>query len=165
MCWMSVIFLLPVYLTYWPRKYTTRHVTLRPCPFDLEQLSYMAGHVTNPATKFENPTTIRSWITTLRVITVPIDHHWKCERGHIACTESRDPWAGVQKQLHFWNPWPRFAYSLCNFGGYTMKIIKVICENNARPWVKNVWVSAHVRNHIKDALNVSVVVLDDVNLP
>jgi len=31
--------------------------------FDLEQLSYMAGHVTNPATKFENPTTIRSWVT------------------------------------------------------------------------------------------------------
>ena len=24
MCWMSVIFLLPVCLTYWPRKYTTR---------------------------------------------------------------------------------------------------------------------------------------------
>ena len=28
--------------------------------FDLEQLSYMAGHVINPATKFEDPTTIRS---------------------------------------------------------------------------------------------------------
>jgi len=28
--------------------------------FDVEQLSYMAGHVTNPATKFEGPTTIRS---------------------------------------------------------------------------------------------------------
>ena len=28
--------------------------------FDLEQLSYMAGHVANPATKFEDPTTIRS---------------------------------------------------------------------------------------------------------
>jgi len=32
-------------------------------PFDLEQLSYMAGHVTNPATKFEDPTTIHSWVT------------------------------------------------------------------------------------------------------
>jgi len=28
--------------------------------FDLEQLSYMAGHVANPATKFEDPTIIRS---------------------------------------------------------------------------------------------------------
>jgi len=93
--WMSAIFLLPVCLTYWPRKYTTRvdphvdhshqvwswydhplpsysvfvwwYVTwpgdLDLWPFDLEQLSYMAGHVTNPATKFEDPTTIRSWVT------------------------------------------------------------------------------------------------------
>jgi len=83
-CWMSAIFLLPVCLTYWPRKYTTRvdpHVNNShqvwswydhplpsysvfvcwyvtwPCdldlwPFDLEQLSCMAGHVTNLATKF-----------------------------------------------------------------------------------------------------------------
>jgi len=28
--------------------------------FDLEQLTYMAGHVTNLATKFEDPTPIRS---------------------------------------------------------------------------------------------------------
>ena len=26
-----------------------------------------------------------------------------------------DPWVGGQKQLHFWNPRPRFAYSLCYF--------------------------------------------------
>ena len=31
---------------------------------------------------------------------------------------------------------PRFAYALCNFGGSTMKVIKVICENIARPCVK-----------------------------
>jgi len=31
----------------------------------------MAGHVFNPATKFEDPTTIRSW---LRVITIPVDY-------------------------------------------------------------------------------------------
>ena len=31
---------------------------------------------------------------------------------------------------------PRFAYSLCNFGGSTIKVIKVICKNNARPCVK-----------------------------
>jgi len=39
-------------------------------PFDLEQLSYMAGHVTNPATKCEDPTTIRSWVTSYEV------SHW-----------------------------------------------------------------------------------------
>ena len=40
-----------------------RHVTFWPWPFDLEQLSYMAGHVPNLATKFEDPMTIRSWVT------------------------------------------------------------------------------------------------------
>jgi len=30
---------------------------------DLEQLSYIAGHVANPAAKFEDPTAIRSWVT------------------------------------------------------------------------------------------------------
>jgi len=39
-------------------------------------------------------------------------------------------------QLHVWNAWPRFAYLLCNFDNSTMKRIKVICENNARPCVK-----------------------------
>jgi len=31
--------------------------------FDLLTLSCMAGHVTNPATKSEDPTTIRSWVS------------------------------------------------------------------------------------------------------
>ena len=95
--WMSAIFLLPVCLTCWSRKYrpTTRvdphvdnshqvwswydhplpsysvfvcwYVTwpgdLNLWPFDLEQLSYMAGHVTNPATKFEDRITVPSWVT------------------------------------------------------------------------------------------------------
>jgi len=30
-----------------------------------------------------------------------------------------------QKQLRFWNARPRFAYLLYNFGGSTMKVIKV----------------------------------------
>ena len=99
-CWMSAIFLLPVCLTYWPRKYTTRvdphvdnfhqvwswsdhplpsysvfvcwYVTwlcdLDLWPFDLEQLKYMAGHVTNLASchqvwRNEDPMPIRSWVT------------------------------------------------------------------------------------------------------
>ena len=153
--WMSAIFPLPVCLTYWPRKYTTRvdptliiptkfevdmciHYrviaflsadtsrNLVTLTFDLEQLQCMAGDVSNLATKLEDPIGI----------TFPIDYHWKCVRGHCACAESRDPWVGGSKQLHFWNPLPWFAYSLCNFGGSTMKAIKVICENNSRPSVK-----------------------------
>jgi len=80
--------------------------------------------------------TLRLSALKLRVITFPVGYHWKCVRGHCACAESRDPWIGGQNQLHFWNPRPRSAYSLCNFGGSSMKVIKVICENNARPCVK-----------------------------
>ena len=106
---MSAIFLLPVCLTYWPRKYTTRvdpHVdnshqvwswydhplpsysvfvcwyVTWPGDLDLEQLSYMAGHVTNPATVPPSLKTLRLFVHELRVITVPIAYHWKCVRDH-----------------------------------------------------------------------------------
>jgi len=80
--------------------------------------------------------TLRLSVLQLWVITFPVGYRWKCVRGHCVCAESRDTWVGGQKQLHFWNARPRFAYSLCNFGGSTIKVIKVICENNAWPYVK-----------------------------
>jgi len=108
--WMSAIFLLPVCLTYWPKKYTTRvdphvdnyhqvsswcdhtlpsysvfvcwYVTwlcdLEFWPFDLEQLLCMAGHVTNLATKFEDPTPIR----TVRAVEPPSWHFWRPRRDY-----------------------------------------------------------------------------------
>ena len=138
--WMSAIFLLPVCLTYWSRMYTTRidpltkievdmtihcrvtaflvwwYVT-RPgdldlWPFDLEQLSLMAGHVTNPATKFEDPTTIPLSATSYN------DSHWLAlEMRTRPLRMRRITWLVNRgsKQLHIWNPWPRFAYSLYNF--------------------------------------------------
>ena len=140
---MSAIFLLPVCLTYWSSKYTTRvdpHVdnfqklwswydhtlpsySVFVCwyitwlcdldfwPFDLEQLLCMAGHLSNLATKFQDPTPIS--VLELWVITFPVDYHWKCVRCYCACAESRHPPVGGQKQLHFWNPWPWFVYSVC----------------------------------------------------
>ena len=83
----------------------TSRVT-RPCgldlwPFDLEQLSYMAGHVTNLANKFEDPMRLCLSVLELWVITFPAGYHWKCVRDHCACAESRDPWVRGQKQLHF----------------------------------------------------------------
>jgi len=136
---MSAIFLLPVCMTYWRRKYTTRidpHVdnshqvwswydhtlpsySVFVCwyitwlcdlvlPFDLEQLLCMAGHVTNLATKFEDPTPIRSWVMSYNVSRwLPLKMrmwHWPLRH------ESRDPPVCGQKQLHFWNPRPWFAY-------------------------------------------------------
>ena len=79
----------------------------------------MAGHVTTlpPSLK-----TLRLFVHELRVIKFPIDYHWRCVRGHCACAESRDPWVGGQKQLHFWNPRSRFAYSLYNFYWVTTTI-------------------------------------------
>ena len=41
-------------------------------PFDFKQLPYMAGHVINPATKFEDPTTIRA----LGLVTSYKRSHW-----------------------------------------------------------------------------------------
>jgi len=136
------IFLLPVCLTYWPRKYTTRvdphldnshqvwswydhtlpsysvfvcwYVT-RPCdydlwPFDLVQLSYMASDVNNPATKFEDPTTIRSWVTSykvspwlpLKMRTRPLRMRritWPVSRGSKTITFSGIP--GPDLPLHY----------------------------------------------------------------
>jgi len=58
---------------------------------------------------------LRQSVLDLWGITFSIDYHWKCVRGHCACAESRHSWLGGQKRLHFWNPRPRFAYSLYNF--------------------------------------------------
>jgi len=70
-------------------------------------------------------TTLRLFVHELRVITIPVDYHWKCVRGHCACGESPDPWVGGQKQLHIWNPRPRFAYSLYNFYWARRRLIVV----------------------------------------
>jgi len=78
------------------------HVTLWPCLFDLEQLSYMAGHVTNSATKFEDSTTIRSWVTSyngsnwlpLKMRTRPQRMHritWPVSRGPKTITFLESP--------------------------------------------------------------------------
>jgi len=78
-CRISAIFLLPVCLTYWPRQYITPSLKLiwpsttglsRFWPFDLEDLTYMAGHVTNLVIKFEDHTPIRSWVMSYNV------SHW-----------------------------------------------------------------------------------------
>jgi len=138
------MYLLPVCLTYWPRKYTTRvdpqvdnshqvwswydyplpsysvfvcwyvtwPVDLDLWPFDLEQLSYMAGHVTNSATKFEDPTTIRSWVTSYN------GSRWlalKMRTRPLRMRRITWPVSRKQKQWLIWYLRPRFAYSLYNF--------------------------------------------------
>jgi len=140
--WMSAIFLRPVCLTYWSRKYTTRvdpHVdnfhkvkvdmtihcrviaflsagTSRDfvtLSFDLLTLnSCCAWRVTWP-TLLPSLKTLCLSVLELWVITFPVDYHRKCVCRYCACAESRDPPVGGQKQLHFWNPRPWFVYLLC----------------------------------------------------
>jgi len=59
--------------------------------------------------------TIRQSVLQFWVLTFPVGYYWKCVRGHCSCAESCDPWVGGQKQFYFWNPRPRFVYSLYNF--------------------------------------------------
>jgi len=146
-CWMSAIFLLPVCLTYWPRKYTTRvdpHVGNshqvwswydHPLPsysvfvcdlvtltFDLLTLnSCLAWRVMWP-TLPPSLKTLRLFVHELRVITVHIDYHWKCVRGHCECAESRDLWVGGQKQLHFWIPDPDLPIHYSTFIGLRRRL-------------------------------------------
>ena len=74
------------------------------------------------------PTLLPSWkvlclfVLELRLITSSIGYHWKFIYEHCTCAESSDRWIWGQKQSHFWNPRPQFAYSLHNFYGATTTI-------------------------------------------
>jgi len=54
--------------------------------FDLGQWSYMAGHVVNPSTKFEDP----YGYPVLSYEFSHIGYHWQCVNSHCACAVSRD---------------------------------------------------------------------------
>jgi len=88
-------------------------------PFKLQQLCYMTDHMTNLATKYEDPTTI---VHELRVITVPIDFHWKCVRGHCSCAESSDPWEGVKNNYIFKIPDPDLPIKYATFIGMRRRL-------------------------------------------
>jgi len=128
---MSAIFLLPVCLIYWPRKYTTRvdpHVdnshqvwswydhqlpsysvfVCRDTSRDLVTLTFdllisNSCHSWRVTWPTLPPSmkTLRLSVLELRVITVPIGYHWKCVRHQCACAESRDPWVGDENDYIF----------------------------------------------------------------
>jgi len=143
-CWMSAIFPLPGRLTYWLRKHATRvdnyvdnshqvwswydhqqpsySVLSADTSRDLVTLTFhrltlntrhtwrLTWPTLPPSKKTLQLSSLELW-----VIKFPVDYHWKWVRGHCACAISRDTWVGGQKQLHIWNPRPRFVYSLYNF--------------------------------------------------
>jgi len=115
-------------------------------PFDLQQLKYVAGHVTNLTTRFEDPTPIRSWVRSynashwlpLKMRTRPLHVRritWPASRGSKTITILESP------------------IPICLF---TMQLRWLYDENNLKlsakimhgPVLKNVCVSAHARNHV-----------------
>ena len=142
---MSAIFLLPVWLTYWPRKCVTwcapsdksSHQVWswydHPLPsysviaadtlcdlvtltFDL--LTLVSGH-TWRVRSIPPPSLkiLRLSVLQLWVLTSPIGYHWQCICSHCICAVWRDLCVGGKFFPHIWNPWPWFAYSLYNFYG------------------------------------------------
>jgi len=134
---------LPIYNVFvcW---YVTYPCDLDFWPFDHEQLLCMAGHVTNLATKQKDPTPNRSWVMSDNV------SHWlplKMRKRSLRMWWITWPISRGWKTITFLESATPICLSTI-FGGSTMNIIKVICENNARPCVKRLWVSAHARNHV-----------------
>jgi len=159
---MAAIFLLPVCLTYWSRKYTTcvdPHVdnfrkvwswydhtlpsySVFVCwhikwlcdpdfwPFDLEQLLCMAVQVSNLATKFEDTTPIRSWVMSYNV------SRWlPLKMRTLLLRMCRVTWlvSRGSKTITFLESLTLICLFTMHFGGSTINVTKVICENNARP--------------------------------
>ena len=87
--------------------FVCRHVTW-PCnlglwSFDLQHMSCMGvtWPTLPPSVKTLQKDRKTLSVLELWVITFPVGYHWKCVCGYCACAESRDPWVGGQKQLHF----------------------------------------------------------------
>ena len=130
--------------------------------FDSEQLWYTAGRVINTSAKFEDPLPTYSWVVSHKVF------YWHCVFNHWACAVSRDLCVRGKFYPHVLNPQPWFIYSLCNFVASSMKVIQVICHNNALPCVRSRMVSAHAWNYVvcwRFPKCLIAVVLVDVDLP
>jgi len=176
---MSAIFLLPACFTYWPRKYTTRvdphldnsHQVWSWYDHLLPSYSVLdCWYVTWPWPLTFWPWTVvihgescdqrwhqvwrPSWVTSYNV------SHWlplKMRTRPLRMRRITWPMSSGWKTITFLEPRPRFASSLCNFGGSTMNIIKVICENNARPCINKTYEILRMREitwSVKGVLNV-----------
>jgi len=104
--------------------------------FDL--LTLASGHTWRVTCSTPPPSLKILWLSVLElwVLTSPIGYHWQCICSHCACAVSRDLCAGGKFFPHIWNPWPRFAYSLYNFYGATIKANGVISQNSVWPCAK-----------------------------
>ena len=164
--WMSATFLFPVCLTYWRRKNTT---CLDPHVDNSDQIwswyvhtlpsysVFVCWYVTWPlpfcschAWRVTWPTlppsmmTLRLSVLELRVVTFPIDYHWKCVCGHCTCAESRDLWVGGEIRL----PDPDLPIHYTTLVALRWIWLKLYVKIIHGPVLKNAWDSAHARNHV-----------------
>jgi len=130
-----------------------RYNDLVALTFDLVQWSYMAGHVINPSTKFEDPTAISSW-----VMSSDISHSIPLTMRFQPLCMRRITWPMRRGKFspHIWNPWPRFAHPLYNFYGATINTNGVICQNSVWPCAKEHTYSSLRMRKITSALNAAV---------
>jgi len=63
---------------------------------------------------------LRLSVTELRVLNIWSDFRYL--KQSLRMRRVTWPLTGGKNSLHFWNPWPQFAYSLCHFQGATTKI-------------------------------------------
>ena len=105
----------------------------------------MAGYVISRSTKFEDPTAIRSWVISSDIpyrIPLPV------RLQPLRMRRITWPMRSGKFSPHIWNPWPRFANSLYNFFGATIKINGVIAGKTVYgPVLKTTQLSAHAQNH------------------
>jgi len=104
--WIYSMFL--CYYVAWPCDLDLWH-------FDLQSVSCTVLLMSDPHTNF-----IILRLSVLRVLN--IWSHFRYMKQSLLMCRVKWPLTGGKNSLHFWNPWPQFAYSLCHFQGATTKI-------------------------------------------
>jgi len=110
-----------------------RYVTFWPWPLTFLTHAWRVTCSTSPPSL----KILRLSVLELWVLTSAIGYHWQCVCSHCACAVSRDLCAGSNFFPHISNPWPRFAPSLYNFYGATIKANGVISQNSVWPCAKD----------------------------
>ena len=95
--------------------------------FDLGQWSYMANHVVNPLTKFENSMPIVSWDMSYDVchmlpLSLTFDSAFAQPMRMLCNAIITWPMSRGQYFPYVWKSWARFMYSLCNVLGSTINV-------------------------------------------
>ena len=88
--------------------------------FDL--LTLRVSHVKCFSCPIHIPIIIILWLSVTELWVLNIWSHFRYLKQSLRMRRVTWPLTGGKNSLHFWNPWPQFAYSLCHFQGATTKI-------------------------------------------